>query len=181
MTSLIQSAPFDRAWCATSELKVSIEIRIFGNSLLIFFKYGNNLFISFLATKGELLVLCGALIGAGIGFLWFNAYPAQIFMGDVGSLSIGAILSSIAILSNSFFILFIISGIFIIESASVILQVSFFKLTRKFFQKGKRIFLMAPLHHHYELKGLKEEKIVENFWKINILLVIFGIVIKITA
>jgi len=98
-------------------------------------------------------------------------------MGDTGSLSIGAILGSIALLTNSVFTLSIFSGIFIIESLSVIIQVGFFKITKKLFHRGKRIFLMAPLHHHFELKGVKEEKIVENFWKINILLVFLGIVL----
>jgi len=100
-------------------------------------------------------------------------------MGDSGSLSIGAILGSIALLTNSVFTLLIFSGIFIIEALSVIIQVVFFKITKKLFHSGKRIFLMSPLHHHFELKGIKEEKIVENFWKINILLVILGIVLKI--
>ena len=113
-----------------------------------------------------------------MGFLKFNKYPAKIFMGDTGSLSIGAILGSIALLTNSIFTLTIFSGIFIIESLSVMIQVGFFKITKRFFRRGKRIFLMAPLHHHFELKGIKEQKIVENFWKINILLVILGIVLK---
>ena len=103
----------------------------------------------------------------------------KVFMGDTGSLSIGAILGSIALLTDSVFTLSIFSGIFIIESLSVIIQVGFFKITKKLFYKGKRIFLMAPLHHHFELKGVKEDKIVENFWKINILLIILGIVLKI--
>ena len=114
-----------------------------------------------------------------MGFLKFNKYPAKIFMGDTGSLTIGAILGSISILTNSFFTLFIISGIFIIEALSVIIQVGFYKITKKIFKDGKRIFLMTPIHHHFELKGIKEEKIVENFWKVNILLVILGIVLKI--
>ena len=100
-------------------------------------------------------------------------------MGDTGSLSIGAILGSIALLTNSIFTLTIFSGIFIIESLSVIIQVGFFKITKRFFKSGQRIFLMSPLHHHFELKGIQEQKIVENFWKINILLVILGIVLKI--
>jgi len=114
-----------------------------------------------------------------LGFLKYNNYPAKIFMGDTGSLSIGAILGSIALLTNSIFTLTIFSGIFIIESLSVIIQVGIFKITKKLFHKGKRIFLMSPLHHHFELKGIKEQKIVENFWKINILLIILGIVLKI--
>ena len=117
--------------------------------------------------------------GLCMGFLKFNKYPANIFMGDTGSLTIGATLASIGILTNSFFTLFIISGVFIIEALSVIIQVSFFKITKRIFKNGKRVFLMAPIHHHFELKGIKEEKIVENFWKINILLVILGIVLRI--
>ena len=123
--------------------------------------------------------LCYSMSGLCLGFLKYNSYPAKIFMGDTGSLSIGAILGSIALLTNSIFTLSIISGIFIAESLSVIIQVSYFKITKKLFHNGKRIFLMAPLHHHFELKGVKEITIVENFWKINILLVILGIVLKI--
>ena len=100
-------------------------------------------------------------------------------MGDTGSLTIGAIMGSIALLTNSIFTLSIFSGIFIVEALSVMIQVGFFKITKTLFNKGKRIFLMAPLHHHFELKGVKEENIVDNFWKINILLVILGIVLKI--
>jgi len=124
-------------------------------------------------------ILCYSMSGICFGFLKYNSYPAKIFMGDTGSLSIGAILGSIALLTNSVFTLSIFSGIFIIESLSVMIQVGIFKITKKLFHKGKRVFLMAPLHHHFELKGVKEEKIVENFWKINILLVILGIVLKI--
>jgi len=124
-------------------------------------------------------ILCFSMSGICLGFLKYNSYPAKIFMGDIGSLSIGAIMGSIALLTDSVFTLSIFSGIFIIESLSVIIQVGFFKITKKLFYKGKRIFLMAPLHHHFELKGVKEQKIVENFWKINILLVILGIVLKI--
>ena len=125
-------------------------------------------------------LLCFAMSGLCMGFLKFNKYPAKIFMGDSGSLTIGAILGSISILTNSYFTLFVISGIFIIETVSVILQVGFFKITKKIFHKGRRIFLMTPIHHHYELKGLKEEKIVEIFWQINTILVILGIVLKIS-
>ncbi|KGG06064.1 phospho-N-acetylmuramoyl-pentapeptide-transferase [Prochlorococcus marinus] len=124
-------------------------------------------------------IFCYSMSGICLGFLKYNSYPAKIFMGDTGSLSIGAILGSIALLTDSIFTLSIFSGIFIIESLSVMIQVSFFKITKKLFQRGKRIFLMTPLHHHFELLGIKEQKIVENFWKINILLVILGIVLKI--
>ena len=151
---------------------------------LISYVVGNTIFseylqIQYIPDVGELSIFCGSIVGSCLGFLWYNAPPAKIFMGDTGSLSIGAILGSIALLTNSIFTLSIFSGIFIIESLSVMIQVGFFKITKKLFHRGKRIFLMAPLHHHFELKGVKEQKIVENFWKINILLVILGIVLKI--
>ena len=122
----------------------------------------------------SLLSFCMA--GLCLGFLRHNKYPAKIFMGDTGSLTIGAIIGVICVVTNSFCTTFIISGIFVIEALSVILQVSYFKITKKFFKKGKRLFLMTPIHHHFELQGLKEEKIVEIFWLINIVLVIFSIV-----
>ena len=150
-----------------------------GCSGIVFFGLGTEILMK---EQQELIVfsiLCYSMSGICLGFLKYNSYPAKIFMGDTGSLSIGAILGSIALLTNSIFTLTIFSGIFIIESLSVIIQVGFFKITKKFFYKGKRIFLMSPLHHHFELKGIKEQKIVENFWKINILLVILGIVLKI--
>ena len=151
-----------------------------GCSAIVFYGLGTEILL-----KGEkeliiFSILCFAMSGLCLGFLQFNKFPAKIFMGDTGSLSIGAILGSISILTNSFLTLYFFSGIFIVESLSVIAQVSFFKISRKLFHSGKRIFLMAPLHHHFELKGIKEEKIVENFWKINILLIIFGIVLKIS-
>jgi len=150
-----------------------------GCSGIVFYGLGTEILIK---NQQELFVfslLCYSMSGICFGFLKFNCYPAKIFMGDTGSLSIGAILGSIALLTNSIFTLTIFSGIFIIESLSVMLQVGFFKITKKLFHKGKRIFLMSPLHHHFELKGIQEQKIVESFWKINILLVILGIVLKI--
>ncbi len=150
-----------------------------GCSAIVFYGLGTEILMK---EQQELIVfsiLCYSMSGICLGFLRYNSYPAKIFMGDTGSLSIGAILGSIALLTNSIFTLCIFSGIFIVESLSVIIQVGFFKITKKFFHNGKRIFLMAPIHHHFELKGVKEHKIVENFWKINILLVILGIVLKI--
>ena len=150
-----------------------------GCSAIIFYGLGTEILMK---DQQELIIfsiLCYSMSGICLGFLRYNSYPARIFMGDTGSLSIGAIMGSIALLTNSVFTLSIFSGIFIIESLSVIIQVGFFKITKKLFHNGKRIFLMAPLHHHFELKGVKEQKIVENFWKINILLVILGIVLKI--
>ncbi len=150
-----------------------------GCSGIVFYGLGTEILMK---NQQELIVfsiLCYSMSGICLGFLKYNCYPAKIFMGDTGSLSIGAILGSIALLTNSIFTLTIFSGIFIIESLSVMIQVGFFKITKQLFHKGKRIFLMSPLHHHFELKGIQEQKIVENFWKINILLVILGIVLKI--
>ncbi|MCR8539280.1 MAG: phospho-N-acetylmuramoyl-pentapeptide-transferase [Prochlorococcus marinus CUG1439] len=150
-----------------------------GCSGIVFYGLGTEILMK---QQKELIVfsiLCYSMSGICLGFLKYNSYPAKIFMGDTGSLTIGAILGSIALLTNSVFTLSIFSGIFIIESLSVMIQVGFFKITKKLFHNGKRIFLMAPIHHHFELLGVKEQKIVENFWKINILLVILGIVLKI--
>jgi len=150
-----------------------------GCSGIVFYGLGTEILMK---NQQELIIfsiLCYSMSGICLGFLKYNSYPAKIFMGDTGSLSIGAILGSLALLTNSVFTLSIFSGIFIVESLSVMIQVGFFKITKKLFHKGKRIFLMAPLHHHFELKGVKEKKIVENFWKINILLIILGIVLKI--
>lgn len=117
----------------------------------------------------EVSVFCGALIGAGLGFLWFNAYPAQIFMGDVGSLGLGAALGVIAVLVRQELVLFVMGGVFVAETISVILQVASFKLT------GKRIFRMAPIHHHFELEGWAEPKIIVRFWILTVILVLFGL------
>ena len=150
-----------------------------GCSALVFYGLGTEILLK---SQKDLIIytlLCYAMSGLCMGFLKFNKYPAKIFMGDTGSLTIGATLGSISILTNSFFVLYIISGIFIIEALSVIIQVTFFKVTKKLSKNGKRIFLMTPIHHHFELLGTPEEKIVENFWKVNTLLVILGIVLKI--
>jgi phospho-N-acetylmuramoyl-pentapeptide-transferase len=150
-----------------------------GCSGIVFYGLGTEILMKEQQELFVFSILCYSMSGICLGFLNYNRYPAKIFMGDTGSLSIGAILGSIALFTDSVFTLSIFSGIFIIESLSVMIQVSFFKITKKLFQKGKRIFLMAPLHHHFELQGVKEQKIVENFWKINILLIILGIVLKI--
>jgi len=150
-----------------------------GCSGIVFYGLGTEILMKEQQELFVFSILCYSMSGICLGFLKYNSFPAKIFMGDTGSLTIGAILGSIALLTNSVFTLFIFSGIFIIESLSVMIQVGFFKITKKLFHRGKRIFLMAPLHHHFELKGVKEQKIVENFWKINILLVILGIVLKI--
>lgn len=125
----------------------------------------NYLQVAHVPGVGEVTVVCGALVGAGLGFLWYNAYPAQIFMGDVGSLSLGGTLGFIAILSKQELILLIVGGLFVLETLSVILQVGYFKLSG-----GKRIFRMAPLHHHFELGGVPESKIIVRFWILSILL-----------
>jgi phospho-N-acetylmuramoyl-pentapeptide-transferase len=118
---------------------------------------------------GELAVFCGALVGAALGFLWFNAYPAEVFMGDVGSLSLGGALGTMAIITKQEILLAIVGGIFVMETFSVIFQVGYFKLTQ-----GKRIFRMAPLHHHFELKGWAEPKVIVRFWIISILLALMA-------
>ncbi|MDR0466546.1 MAG: phospho-N-acetylmuramoyl-pentapeptide-transferase, partial [Deltaproteobacteria bacterium] len=117
------------------------------------------LLFPFMPGVGEMTVLCGSLVGAGLGFLWFNAYPAQIFMGDVGSLSLGGVLGFLAVLCKQELVLVLAGGLFVAETLSVILQVGYFKWTG-----GKRIFRMAPLHHHFELKGVPESKIIIRFW-----------------
>ncbi len=119
---------------------------------------------------GELAVICGAIAGAGLGFLWFNAYPAEVFMGDVGALALGAGMGTIAVIVRQEVVLFIMGGLFVAEALSVMVQVGYFKYTG-----GKRIFRMAPLHHHYELGGWKETQVVVRFWIITIMLVLFGL------
>ncbi len=126
--------------------------------------------IPFIPGVGELCILLGAVVGAGMGFLWYNTYPAEVFMGDVGSLSLGGILGTAAVITKNEFLLLIVGGVFVMEVISVILQVSFFKVT-----DGKRIFKMAPIHHHYELKGWPEPKIIVRFWIISIFLAMFAI------
>jgi len=118
---------------------------------------------------GELIIICGSLVGAGLGFLWFNTYPAQVFMGDVGSLALGACLGVMAVIVRQELVLFIMGGVFVAETVSVILQVASYKLT------GRRIFRMAPLHHHYELKGWPEPRVIVRFWIITVILVLIGL------
>jgi len=129
----------------------------------------NYLLIPYLPGVGELAVFCGALVGAGLGFLWFNAYPAQVFMGDVGALALGAALGVLAVATRQEVALFIMGGVFVVETVSVIMQVASFKLT------GRRIFRMAPLHHHFELKGWPEPRVIVRFWIITVILVLVGL------
>lgn len=132
-------------------------------------QFANYLAIPYVSGVGELAVFCGALVGAGLGFLWFNAYPAQVFMGDVGALSLGAALGVIAVIVRQELILLFMGGVFVLETISVILQVASFKLT------GKRIFRMAPIHHHFELKGWPEPRVIVRFWIISFVLVLCGL------
>ena len=133
-------------------------------------KIAEYLQINYVPGSGEITVFCGAIAGAGLGFLWFNAYPAQVFMGDVGSLSLGAVIGTVAVITKQELLLVIVGGLFVIEALSVIFQVGFFKMT-----KGKRIFRMAPLHHHFELKGWPEPKVIVRFWIIAIALALISL------
>ncbi|BAW79593.1 phospho-N-acetylmuramoyl-pentapeptide-transferase [Candidatus Nitrosoglobus terrae] len=131
--------------------------------------FAHYLGIPYIPGVGELVIFCGALVGSGLGFLWFNTYPAQIFMGDVGALALGAALGILAVLVRQELVLFIMGGVFVIETVSVILQVLSYKLT------GRRIFRMAPLHHHFEIKGWPEPRVIVRFWIITVILVLIGL------
>jgi phospho-N-acetylmuramoyl-pentapeptide-transferase len=133
---------------------------------VVFAKY---LGIPYIPNAGELSVFCGAMAGAGLAFLWFNAYPAEVFMGDVGALALGAALGVVTVIVRQEIVLIIMGGVFVVEALSVMLQVASFKLL------GKRVFRMAPLHHHFELKGWKENQVVVRFWIITIILVLIGL------
>ena len=135
-----------------------------GNSV-----FAGYLHIPYIPGSGELIIFCGAMVGAGLGFLWFNTYPAQVFMGDVGALALGAALGIVAVIVRQEIVLFIMGGVFVMETVSVILQVASFKLT------GRRIFRMAPLHHHFELKGWPEPRVIVRFWIITVVLVLVGL------
>ncbi len=132
-------------------------------------KFAPYLGIPYVAGAGEVLIFCGALVGAGLGFLWFNAYPAMVFMGDVGALALGAALGTVAVIVRQEIALFIMGGIFVMETVSVMLQVTSYKW------RGKRIFRMAPIHHHFELKGWPEPRIIVRFWIITLILVLVGL------
>jgi len=132
--------------------------------------FSRYLFFPFIPGAGELVIICAAIAGSGLAFLWFNAYPAQVFMGDVGALALGGALGTIAVITRQEIVLFIMGGVFVAETVSVMLQVGYFKLTG-----GRRIFRMAPLHHHFELSGWKENQVVVRFWIITIMLVLVGL------
>src|SRR2546427_504783 len=137
--------------------------------------YSRYLLLPYIPGAGELLIFCGAMAGAGLAFLWFNAHPAQVFMGDVGALALGGALGTIAVIVRQEILLGIMGGIFVVEALSVMAQVSYFKYTKKRYGVGKRILLMAPLHHHFEQKGWKETQVVVRFWIISMMLVLFGL------
>ncbi len=155
-------------------LAIMPSVMVAGALALIAYLAGNSQFsqylnIAYIPGAGELVIFCCALVGAGLGFLWFNTYPAQVFMGDVGALALGAALGLIAVIVRHEFVLFIMGGIFVLETVSVILQVASFKLT------GRRIFRMAPIHHHFELKGWPEPRVIVRFWIITLVLVLIGL------
>jgi phospho-N-acetylmuramoyl-pentapeptide-transferase len=143
---------------------------VVGNSV-----YSKYLFFPYIPGAGELLIFCAAMAGAGLAFLWFNAHPAQVFMGDVGALALGGALGTIAVITRQEIVLAIMGGIFVAEALSVMLQVSWFKYTKRKYGQGRRILLMAPLHHHFEKKGWKETQVVIRFWIITMLLCLAGL------
>jgi phospho-N-acetylmuramoyl-pentapeptide-transferase len=145
----------------------ALAVMAYATGNINFAKY---LFIPYVPRVGEITVFCGAIVGAGLGFLWFNAYPAMIFMGDVGALGLGAALGVIAVIIREELVLMLMGGIFVLETVSVIMQVAYFKITG-----GKRIFKMAPIHHHLELKGWPEPRIIVRFWIITFILVLLGL------
>src|SRR5690606_20980142 len=155
-------------------LAILPTVLVAGALAVFVYAAGNAVFAGYLGIPyvqgvGEAVVFCGALVGAGLGFLWFNAYPAQVFMGDVGALALGAALGLLAVLARQELVLFIMGGIFVLETVSVMLQVASFRLT------GKRIFRMAPIHHHFELKGWPEPRVIVRFWIITVILVLIGL------
>ncbi len=137
--------------------------------------YSKYLLFPYIPGAGELMVICAAIAGAGLAFLWFNAYPAQVFMGDVGALALGGALGTIAVIVRQEIVLFIMGGVFVVETLSVMLQVTWFKYTKKRYGQGRRIFRMAPLHHHFEVSGWKETQVVVRFWIITMMLVMIGL------
>jgi phospho-N-acetylmuramoyl-pentapeptide-transferase len=155
---------------------------IIGITLAVFaWVSGNSFFadyldIMFLPNSGELVIFCTAFVGACVGFLWYNSYPAQVFMGDTGSLSIGGIIAVLALILRKELLIPILCGIFLVENLSVMLQVSYFKYTKKKYGEGRRIFKMSPLHHHYQKLGYHEAKIVSRFWIVGIMLALLTLV-----
>lgn len=142
-----------------------------GNSV-----FANYLHILYIPNTAEISILCASLIGAGIGFFWFNSYPAAVFMGDVGSLAFGGFLGTVAVLVRQEFLLVIMGGVFVAETLSTMLQVTYFRYTKKKFGEGRRLFLMAPLHHHFEKKGLSETKVIARFWVVSFILLLVALI-----
>jgi phospho-N-acetylmuramoyl-pentapeptide-transferase len=138
--------------------------------------FANYLDVMYIPNSGEMTIFISAFVGALIGFLWYNTYPAQVFMGDTGSLTIGGIIAVLAISVRKELLIPILAGVFLVENLSVILQVSYFKYTKKKFGEGRRIFKMSPLHHHYQKSGYHESKIVTRFWIVGIMLAVLTIV-----
>ncbi|MEO9872105.1 phospho-N-acetylmuramoyl-pentapeptide-transferase [Ekhidna sp.] len=154
--------------CAIIGLTLAVLAYLSGNAI-----FADYLNIMFIPNSAEMVIFCTAFVGACIGFLWYNAYPAQVFMGDTGSLSLGGIIAVLAFVIRKEFLIPVLCGIFVIENLSVIIQVAYFKYTKKKYGEGRRVFLMSPLHHHYQKKGIHEAKIVARFWTVGILLAIF--------
>lgn len=154
--------------CAIIGLTLAVLAYLSGNAI-----FSDYLNIMFIPNSGELVIFCTAFVGACVGFLWYNSHPAQVFMGDTGSLSLGGIIAVLAFVIRKELLIPILCGIIVVENLSVIIQVSYFKYTKKKYGEGKRIFLMSPLHHHYQKKGIHESKIVARFWIVGILLAIF--------
>jgi phospho-N-acetylmuramoyl-pentapeptide-transferase len=152
---------------------VTLGILAYVSGNTVFADYLN---IMYIPNSGELMIFAGAFVGACVGFLWYNSYPAQVFMGDTGSLAIGGIIAVFAIMIRKELLIPVLCGVFLIENVSVMIQVGYFKYTKKRFGEGRRIFLMAPLHHHYQKRGFHEAKIVTRFWIIGILLAIITII-----
>ena len=152
-----------------------------GSALGVFaYVAGNAVFARYLLVPsipgaGEMTVFCGAIAGAGLAFLWFNAYPAQVFMGDVGALALGGALGTVAVIVRQEIVLFIMGGVFVAETLSVMMQVGYFKYTKRRYGQGRRIFRMAPLHHHFEVGGVKETQVVVRFWIVTMMLVLVGL------
>ena len=162
-------------------LAVGVSAIIGAALAILAYVSGNTIFaeylgILYLPHTGELAVFIGCFLGACLGFLWYNTYPAQVFMGDTGSLAIGGIIASLAILIRKELLLPILCGVFVLETASVVIQVAYFKYTKKKSGEGKRVFLMSPLHHHYQKKGIPEARLVSRFWIIGIILAIITII-----
>ena len=155
---------------------------IIGVALVLFCYVSGNIIaadylnIMYIPDSGELVIFMSAFVGACVGFMWYNSFPAQVFMGDTGSLSLGGIIAVVAILIRKELLIPILCGIFLIENLSVLLQVSYFKYTRKKYGEGRRIFKMAPIHHHFQMKGIHESKIVTRFWIVAVMLAILSVV-----